>query len=104
MGKVDIKKLKSQLTLPMYEQILKEIGIPIFSKSDKEWRLWTGDKHKDPYTGSPKLYYYPDTGIFMSYTSARAMDIISLVQTRMDVLGTPVSFMDAVNLILSITG
>lgn len=26
MGKVDIKKLKSQLTLPMYEQILKEVG------------------------------------------------------------------------------
>lgn len=26
MGKVDIKNFKSQLTLPMYEQILKEIG------------------------------------------------------------------------------
>lgn len=103
-GKVDVKKLKASLKLHDYEKILKDLGIPIFSKGEHEWRLWTGEKNKDPYQGSPKLYFYLDTKIFMSYTSACSMDIIGLCQRRLNVLGQKASFMDAVNFILASTG
>ena len=104
MAKVDTKKLKAALTLKDYEKILKEIGIPIFTKSDTQWVLWTGEKHKDPYQGSPKLYFYLDTKIFISYTSSCSMDIIGLVQKRLNVLGENASFIEAINKIVEITG
>ena len=34
MAKVDVKKLKKMLTLSHYDIILRELGIPIFSKSN----------------------------------------------------------------------
>ena len=103
-GKVNVKMLKAKLALSDYEAILKAIGIPIFSKSDKQWVLWTGEKNKDPYNGSPKLYFYTDSKVFMSYTSACSMDIIGLVQKRLNVLGENCTFIDAINVILSATG
>lgn len=104
-GKVDTKKLKNQLSLAHYEQILKAIGIPIFSQSPKEWRMWTGEKNKDPYSGSLKLYFYPESRVFMSYTSGCSMDIIELVKRRLTLTtGRQISFIEAVNEILSITG
>lgn len=103
-GKVDVKKLKTSLKLHDYEKIIKDLGIPIFSKGEHEWRLWTGEKHKDPYQGSPKLYFYTDSKMFVSYTSACTMDIIGLCQRRLNVLGQQASFMDAVNFILASTG
>ena len=104
MTKIDVKKLKSSLTLKDYDKILKEIGIPIFTKSDKQWVLYTGEKHKNPLDGSPKLYFYLDTKIFISYTSACSMDIVGLVQKRLNVLGEECSFIDAINRIIDILG
>ena len=40
MAKVDVKKLKKMLTLSHYDAILRELGIPIFSKSNTEWRCF----------------------------------------------------------------
>lgn len=104
MAKVDVKKLKKMLTLAHYDLILRELGIPIFSKSNTEWRCWTGDKNKDPYQGSPALVFYTDTKIFFGMTMGRSYDCISLVQTRLNLLGQTCSFLDACNWILEKTG
>lgn len=104
MGKVDVKKLKKALTLSHYDTILRELGIPIFSKSNTEWRCFSGDRHKNPYDGSPSLIFYPDTKIFQGYSAGRAYDAIALVQTRLNLLGQTCSFIDACNWILEKTG
>ena len=103
MGKIDVKKLKRALTLAHYDMIIQRLGIPIFSKSNSEWRLWTGDKNVNPLEGSPKLIFYPDSHIFMGYTAGRSYDIISLVQTRLALLKQPCSFLDACQFILDTT-
>lgn len=103
MGKIDVKKLKRALTLAHYDMIIQRLGIPIFSKSNSEWRLWTGDKNVNPLEGSPKLIFYPDSHIFMGYTAGRSYDIISLVQTRLALLKRPCSFLDACQFILDTT-
>ena len=104
MAKVDVKKLKKMLTLSHYDAILRELGIPIFSKSNTEWRCFSGDRHKNPYDGSPSLIFYPDTKIFQGYSAGRAYDAIALVQTRLNLLGQTCSFLDACNWILEKTG
>lgn len=104
MGKVDVKKLKKALTLSHYDIILRELGIPIFSKSNTEWRCWSGEKNRNPMDGSPALVFFPDTKIFIGYTSSRSYDAISLVQTRLNLLGQTCSFLDACNWILEKTG
>jgi hypothetical protein len=104
MGKVDVKKLKKALTLSHYDTILRELGIPIFSKSNTEWRCYSGDRHKNPFDGSPSLIFYPDTKIFQGYSAGRAYDAIALVQTRLNLLGQTCSFIDACNWILEKTG
>ena len=103
MGKIDVKKLKKALTLAHYDMIIQRLGIPIFSKSNSEWRLWTGDKNVNPLEGSPKLIFYPDSHIFMGYTAGRSYDIISLVQTRLALLKQPCSFVDACQFIIDTT-
>ena len=103
MGKIDVKKLKRALTLAHYDMIIQRLGIPIFSKSNSEWRLWTGDKNVNPLEGSPKLIFYPDSHIFMGYTAGRSYDIISLVQTRLALLKQPCSFPDACQFIIDTT-
>ena len=103
MGKIDVKKLKRALTLAHYDMIIQRLGIPIFSKSNSEWRLWTGDKNVNPLEGSPKLIFYPDSHIFMGYTAGRSYDIISLTQTRLALLKQPCSFLDACQFILDTT-
>ena len=103
MGKIDVKKLKRALTLAHYDTIIQRLGIPIFSKSNSEWRLWTGDKNVNPLEGSPKLIFYPDSHIFMGYTAGRSYDIISLVQTRLALLKQPCSFLDACQFIIDTT-
>lgn len=104
MGKVDVKKLKKALTLSHYDTILRELGIPIFSKSNTEWRCWSGEKNRNPLDGSPALVFFPDNKIFIGYTSSRSYDAISLVQTRLNLLGQTCSFLDACNWILEKTG
>lgn len=103
-GKVNVKLLKKNLTLPMHKLVLKAIDIPIFSESDREWRCYSGDKYKNALEGKVKLYFYPDSGLYVGYNSARTYDLIGLVQQRLKVLGKNCSFMDAINLILSVTG
>lgn len=103
-GKVNVKLLKKNLTLPMHRLVLKAIDIPIFSESDREWRCYSGDKYKNALEGKVKLYFYPDSGLYVGYNSARTYDLIGLVQQRLKVLGKNCSFMDAINLILSVTG
>lgn len=104
MGKVDVKKLKKALTLSHYDAILRELGIPIFSKSNTEWRCFSGDRHKNSYDGGTNLVFYPDTKIFTSFSAGRSYDCISLVQTRLNLLGQTCSFLDACNWILEKTG
>lgn len=104
MGKIDVKKLKKSLSLSHYSLILDKLDIPIFSKSNTEWRCFSGDRHKNSYDGGTNLVFYPDTKIFTSFSAGRSYDCISLVQTRLNLLGQTCSFLDACNWILEKTG
>ena len=104
MSKIDVKKLKKFLSLAHHKQIMQALGIPAFSENKEQIIYYTGDKNKDALQGSPKLYFYKDTQTYFSYTSSRAYDCISLVQTRLNLLGQTCSFIDACNWILEKTG
>lgn len=105
-GKVDVKKLKNQLSLAMYEQIFKALNIPIFSQGKDKWVLYTACHNLNAIqTGSPKLYFFLDSKIFTCFTQcAHSFDIIELVRKRLTLMKQPDSFIDAINTILSITG
>ena len=104
MGKIDVKKLKKSLTLAHHKQIMQALGIPAYSENKEQIIYFSGDKNKDAFKGSPKLYFYKDSKIYFGYTSSRSYDIISLVQTRLTLLGKQCSFIDACNFILEKTG
>lgn len=102
LNKINTKTLKSSLKVDDHKKICKALGIPIFSESSNQIVYWSGEKNVNPLSGSPKLYYYPDTGVYIGYTSGCTMDIISLTQKRLSLLKQPSSFMDAINFILSV--
>ena len=103
MGKIDVKKLKKSLSLAHHKQIMQALGIPSYSENSTQIVYYTGDKNTDPYKGSPKLYFYKDTGIYVGMTAGRSYDIISLVQTRLALLKQPCSFLDACQFIIDTT-
>ena len=103
MGKIDVKKLKKSLSLAHHKQIMQALGIPPYSENSTQIVYYTGDKNVDPYKGSPKLYFYKDTSIYVGMTAGRSYDIISLTQTRLSLLKQPCSFLDACQLILDTT-
>ena len=103
MKQINIKLLKSSLSIQDHKTICKALGIPAFSESDSQITYWSGEKNIDPYAGSPKLIFYKDTKIYIGFTSGFSMDIIGLVQRRLDLLKEPASFMDAIRYILDVT-
>lgn len=103
MGKIDVKKLKKSLSLAHHKQIMQALGIPSYSENSTQIVYYTGDKNVDPYKGSPKLYFYKDTSIYVGMTAGRSYDIISLTQTRLSLLKKPCSFLDACQFILDTT-
>ena len=103
MGKIDVKKLKKSLSLAHHKQIMQALGIPSYSENSMQIVYYTGDKNVDSYKGSPKLYFYKDTSIYVGMTAGRSYDIISLVQTRLALLKQPCSFLDACQFILDTT-
>lgn len=104
MNQINIKLLKSSLTLEDHKNICKALGIPAFSENSKQIVYFTGDKHVNPYNGSPKLIFYKDTSIYMGFSAGMSYDIISLTQRRLSLLKQPSSFIDAIDFILSTTG
>lgn len=104
MGQIDVKKLKASLSLLDIEHIMNQLGIPMHSRGNREWIFYPGTKYRDPYAGKPKLYFYTDSKMFISYTESCSMDIIGVAQKRLALLGEPSSFLDAVNFILAVTG
>lgn len=104
MNKINVKLLKKNLTLAHHKQIMQALNIPAFSENKEQIIYFTGDRNKDALKGSPKLYFYKDSQIYFGYTSSRSYDIISLVQTRLNLLGQTCSFLDACNWILEKTG
>ena len=103
MGKIDVKKLKKSLSLAHHKQIMQALGIPSYSENSTQIVYYTGDKNVDSYKGSPKLYFYKDTSIYVGMTAGRSYDIISLTQTRLALLKRPCSFLDACQFILDTT-
>ena len=103
MGKIDVKKLKKSLSLAHHKQIMQALGIPSYSENSTQIVYYTGDKNVDPYKGSPKLYFYKDTSIYVGMSAGRSYDIISLTQTRLSLLKQPCSFLDACQFILDTT-
>lgn len=102
LNKINTKTLKSSLKVDGHKKICKALGIPIFSESSNQIVYYTGDRNVDAYQGSPKLFFYKDTGVYVGYTSGCTYDIISLTQKRLSLLKQPSSFMDAINFILSV--
>ena len=103
MGKIDVKKLKKSLSLAHHKQIMQALGIPSYSENSTQIVYYTGDKNVDSCKGSPKLYFYKDTSIYVGMTAGRSYDIISLTQTRLALLKQPCSFLDACQFILDTT-
>ena len=105
MEKINTRTLKQQLTLGDCEKILTDLTIPIYSKGDKTWRLYTGCHHKDAYKGGHNLIFYTDTKSFQCVTQCScSFDIIGLTQRRLKTLDKPCSFMDAIGFIAKSTG
>ena len=95
---LDIKKLKQQLTLSDYEQILNALGATNISKSNNVWSMHSICHNKDEYSGGINLRFYIDTKTFKCFShDCDVGDIIALVQTRQNLLGYEYSFIDAVN-------
>ena len=105
MEKINTRTLKQQLTLGDCEKILADLTIPIYSKGEKTWRLYTGCHHKDAYKGGHNLIFYTDTKSFQCVTQCScSFDIIGLTQRRLKTLEKPCSFMDAIGFIAKSTG
>jgi len=104
MGRVDAKKLKNRLTLSQYEDVMKALGVRLFSKSQSQLVYYNATKHKDEASQSPKLYLYTDTKIFTDYTLGSSLDIFGVVQTIKTKHGEHCGFLDALNYVLSVTG
>lgn len=101
---INVKILKSKLTIEDHKKILNSLDIPIFNETETTINYWTGDKNKDAYKGSPgKLVFYKDNKVYVGYTSGRTYDIISLCQVRLNLLNKKSSFLDAINFILECT-
>lgn len=103
-NQINVKKIKKILTIEDHKNILLYLKIPIFSEDKHKIIYYSGEKNKNALSGSPKLYFYKDSKIYIGYTSGCSMDIISLVQKRLNLLKEPSSFLDAINLICKITG
>ena len=101
MSKIDVKKIKNNLSISDYEKIMSALGIPLYSKNNNYYIYYSGDHHKNFFEHSPKLYFYLDTKIFMSYTASCSYDIFSLIQTRLRLIGEPSSFIDSINFIIN---
>ena len=95
---LDIKKLKQQLTLSDYEQILHALGADTIHKSNNVWTLNSLCHNKIPHDGGLNLRFYIDTKTFKCFShDCDVGDIIALVQTRQNLLGYKCGFIDAVN-------
>lgn len=103
--KINTRDFKRQLTLGDCEKVLGELKIPIYTKGDKTWRLYTGCHHKNAYDGGHNLIFYTDTKSFQCVTQCScSFDIIGLCQRRLKLLNKPCSFMDAIAFIGKATG
>lgn len=103
-SKINVKALKSQLSIDDHKKIMKALDIPMFSENESQIVYFSGEKNANALNGSPKLIFYKDTGIYIGFTSGFSMDIIALVQRRLNLLKQPASFIDSINFILQTTG
>ena len=101
---INVKTLKANLTLEDYRKIEKTLGLREFSKNENQIVFYNADKHKDIIKQKPKLYFYFQNKIYISYSASRSYDIIGLVQAVKTTQGENFSFIDAINFILSVTG
>lgn len=101
---INIKKLKSILTLSDYEKIENALGLKQFSKNNNQVVFYNADKYKDLSKQSPKLYRYNNTKIYISYTKSCSYDIFGLIQAVKSVQGENYSFVDSINFVLAVTG
>lgn len=103
-NKLNIKKIKSSLSIQDHEKVVKALGIQAYAENKESIIYYSGDKHKDPLKHKPKLYFYKDNKIYVGYSNNRSYDLIALVQTRLKLLSRPCSFIDSVNFILDTLG
>lgn len=103
-GRLNIKKIKSSLSIQDYKKVMKALNIPQYAENKEAIIYYSGEKHKDPMNHKPKLYLYKDNKVFIGFSSNRSFDLFSLAQARLKLLSKPCSFMDAVNFILSTLG
>lgn len=99
--RLDIKKLKTQLTLQDHEKIINSLDIPIIHKADNIWSLKSMCHSKTEDCGENlKLYTDSLTYTCFSHGCLNGSDIIALVQTRKMLFDKSFTFMDSVNYII----
>lgn len=97
----NIQKLKEQLTLDDYSQILHALGVINLNTNDKVWNMNTICHHREPNDGGINLRFYTDKRVFKCFSrDCDVSDIIALVQTRGQLFKEDYSFLDAVNFII----
>lgn len=101
---INVKTLKNNLTLENYRKIEKALNLREFSRNNNQIIFYNADKHKDLSRQKPKLYFYFQNRIYISYSASRSYDIIGLVQAVKTTQGEKFSFIDAINFVLSVTG
>lgn len=102
--KIDAKKLKEKLTPAQVKQVLSNIGIPLAREEEDALIFYSGEKHRKPMDGKPKLYYYINSKIFIGYSSSFTGDIFSVIQARKTLCDESISFINAVRLVANIVG
>lgn len=101
---LDTKAIKEQLNIEDYEMLFTALDIPVKSRSDKSFKLYTGCHNIIATDGSPNLEFNLEYKSFRCYThdcfEVGDNDIISLIKHRWDVLGVEYHFVDVLNFII----
>ena len=99
---INLKKLKSQLTVNDIVHLVKSIGGELYqdnSQQNNQLIFYSCCHHITPMSHKPKLYYYIDTQSFFCYSCSSAYDIISLIEARWKLENKQFNFYDIISYI-----
>ena len=82
--RVDVKKIKDNLTLDDYDAIITELGIPITQRNDDVWRLKSMCHAKDEKDCDSNLVFYTNERTFTCFSHQCIIggDIFELIKHK----------------------
>lgn len=104
--RVDVKKIKDNLTLDDYDTIITELGIPITQRNDDTWRLKSMCHAKDEKDCDSNLVFYTNERTFTCFSHQCIIggDIFELIKVRQGLFYNGYTFIDAVNFLTDTLG